>query len=72
VERVHTRWPDQPVAAGLLGLGWLGWATHKVGKAGQAGPTAGFWPKRRFQIRNSFSFSNLFYKLQINLNSNQI
>jgi hypothetical protein len=32
---------------------------------------AGFWPKSRFQII-FFSFSNLFYKLQINLNSNQI
>jgi hypothetical protein len=26
VERVRTRWPDQPAAAGVLGLGWLGWA----------------------------------------------
>jgi hypothetical protein len=26
VERVHTRWPDQPAAAGMLGLGWLSWA----------------------------------------------
>jgi hypothetical protein len=29
-------------------------------------------PKANFQLRNSFSFSNLFCKLQINLNSNQI
>jgi hypothetical protein len=39
VERVRTRWPDQPTAAGVLGLGWIGWATRKVGKAGQAGLT---------------------------------
>jgi hypothetical protein len=38
VERVRSRWPDRPVVAGMLGLGWLGWATRKVGKAGQAGP----------------------------------
>jgi hypothetical protein len=29
-------------------------------------------PEADFQLRNSFSFSNLFCKLQINLNSNQI
>jgi hypothetical protein len=38
VERVRSRWPDRPVVAGMLGLGWLGWAARKVGKAGQAGP----------------------------------
>jgi hypothetical protein len=36
VERVCTQWPDRPLAAGVLGLGW---ATCKVSKAGQAGPT---------------------------------
>jgi hypothetical protein len=29
-------------------------------------------PEADFQLRNYFSFSNLFYKLQINLNSNQV
>jgi hypothetical protein len=29
-------------------------------------------PEADFQLRNSFSFSNLFCKLQMNLNSNQI
>jgi hypothetical protein len=29
-------------------------------------------PKADFQLRNSFSFSTLFCKLQINLNLNQI
>jgi hypothetical protein len=29
-------------------------------------------PRSRIQIRKHFSFSKLFYKLQINLNSNQI
>jgi hypothetical protein len=28
-------------------------------------------PEADFQLRNSFSFSNLFYKLQINLNLNK-
>jgi hypothetical protein len=40
--------------------GEAGWAALKIR------------PKSQFQIRNSFSFSNLFYKLQMNLNSNQI
>jgi hypothetical protein len=31
-----------------------------------------FRPKSRIQIRKPFSFSKLFYKVQINLNSNQI
>jgi hypothetical protein len=62
VEQVRTRWLDRPAAAGLLGLGGLGWAARNVGKAGRL---AGFQPKSRFQIRNYFSFSNLFYKLQI-------
>jgi hypothetical protein len=40
------------------------------GEAGWAAP----WiqPKCRFLNKKLFSFSNLFYKLQINLNSNQI
>jgi hypothetical protein len=29
-------------------------------------------PEADFQLRNSFSFSNMFCKLQINLNSNEI
>jgi hypothetical protein len=46
-------------------------AARKVGKAGQAGPTG--WISAQEPISNKiFSFSNLFYKLQINLNSNQI
>jgi hypothetical protein len=41
-----------------------------VAPAGWAAPK--IRPKSRIQFRNSFSFSNLIYKLQINLNSNQI
>jgi hypothetical protein len=57
----------------LVRLGLAGWATRKVGKAGQAGPTG--WISAQESISNRkffFFFSNLFYKLQINLNSNQI
>jgi hypothetical protein len=36
----------------------VGWAAPKIR------------PKSRIQIRNPFSFSNIFYKLQINLNFN--
>jgi hypothetical protein len=51
-----------------------------AGRLGRAGRTPGgvswaaLWiqPKRRFLNKKLFSFSNLFYKLQINLNSNQI
>jgi hypothetical protein len=49
-----------------------------LGRGGRAragrpvGPRRRFGPKSQIQIRISFSFSNLFYKLQINLNSNQI
>jgi hypothetical protein len=51
VERVRTLWPDQPAAAGLLGLGW---ATRKVGKAGQAGPTG--WISTQELISNKIFF----------------
>jgi hypothetical protein len=47
----------------------VGW--HAGERKEKSNVPAGFRPKSRFQIRNSF-FSNLFYKLQINLNSNQI
>jgi hypothetical protein len=43
------------------------WATTL---AGWAAPK--IQPKSQIQIRKHFSFSKLFYKLQINLNSNQI
>jgi hypothetical protein len=52
------------------GTGWLGRAGHARGEADWA--TLLIQPKHRIQLRNSLSFSNLFYKLQINLNSNQI
>jgi hypothetical protein len=48
----------------------LGRAGHARGEAGCAAPK--IRPKSRIQIRKYFSFSKLFYKLQINLNSNQI
>jgi hypothetical protein len=48
----------------------LGHARRACGETDWAAPK--IQPKSRIQIRNSFSFSNLFYKLQINLNSNQI
>jgi hypothetical protein len=37
-----------------------------------AGPRHGFGPNAGFLNKKFFSFSNLFYKVQINLNSNQI
>jgi hypothetical protein len=40
------------------------------GEAGWAEPR--FRPKSRIQIRKPFSFSKLFYKLQVNLISNQV
>jgi hypothetical protein len=40
------------------------------GEADWAAPW--IWLKCRFLNKKFFSFSNLFYKLQINLNSNQI
>jgi hypothetical protein len=58
---------SEPLGHGASRLGHAGRAR---GKAGWAAPM--IQPKSRIQIRNSFSFSNLFYKLQINLNSNQI
>jgi hypothetical protein len=48
-----------------------GWATQAARAVRPAGPCR-IWPEADFQLRNSFSFSRLFYKLQINLNSNQI
>jgi hypothetical protein len=52
------------------GAGRLGHAGYARGETGWAAPK--IQPKSQFEVRNSFSFSNLFYKLQINLNSNQI
>jgi hypothetical protein len=54
VEQVHTRWLDQPAAAGLLGLSWLGWAARKVGMAGQAWPTG--WISAQEPISNKKFF----------------
>jgi hypothetical protein len=54
VERVHTRWPDQPATAGALGLGWLGGAACKVGMAGQARPTG--WISTQEPISNKKFF----------------
>jgi hypothetical protein len=54
VKRVHTRWPDQPAVAGVLGLDWLGWAVRKVGKAGQAGMTS--WISAQEPISNKKLF----------------
>jgi hypothetical protein len=55
----------------LLGrsAGRLGCAGRARGEASWAAPK--IQPKSRIQIRKHFSFSKLFYKLQINLNSNQ-
>jgi hypothetical protein len=47
---------------GCLESGWLG----------RDGGQAGFRPNRLGKIENPFSFSNMFYKFQTNLNSNQI
>jgi hypothetical protein len=52
------------------GAGRLGRAGRARGEASWAAPK--IQPKSRIQIRKHFSFSKLFYKLQINLNSNQI
>jgi hypothetical protein len=54
-------------------LGYRGEVGWRMGerKGKKSNGLAGFRPKNRFQIRNSF-FSNRFYKLQFNLNSNQI
>jgi hypothetical protein len=46
------------------GAGWLGRAGRACGEAGWAEPR--IRPKSRIQIRKHFSFSKLFYKLQIN------
>jgi hypothetical protein len=79
VEWVCTRRPDWPVAAGALGLGWL--ATGPRGRllvrlgAWPAGPSrwAGWVSAHcRIGIRNSFSFFQIFYNLQTNLNPIQI
>jgi hypothetical protein len=55
----------------------LGRGTGRLGRTGCTRGEAGWvtpkiQPKSRIQIRKHFSFSKLFYKLQINLNSNQI
>jgi hypothetical protein len=55
----------------------LGRGTGRLGRAGRARMVGPAGPRRirpeaDFELRNSFSFSNLFCKLQINLNSNQI
>jgi hypothetical protein len=55
----------------------LGHGAGQLGRAGRARAVKLARPRRiqpeaDFQLRNSFSFSNLFCKLQINLNSNQI
>jgi hypothetical protein len=72
VERVRTRRPDRLAAAGVLGLGWLSLAARKVGNSGQARPTGWIMAQQPMPNKKFFSFLNLFYKLQINLNSNQI
>jgi hypothetical protein len=55
----------------------LGRGAGRLGRAGRVRDEAGWatpWirPECRFLNKKFFSFSNLFYKLQINLNSNQI
>jgi hypothetical protein len=72
VERFCTRLPDRPVVAGVLGLSWLRWAACKVGKVGQAMPTSWISAQEPISNKKFFFFFKLFYKLQINLNSNQI
>jgi hypothetical protein len=72
VERFRTWWPDRPAAAGVLGLSWLSWAACKVGKVGQAVPTSWISAQELISNKKFFFFFKLFYKLQINLNSNQI
>jgi hypothetical protein len=57
VELVRTRWPDWPVVAGVLGLGWLGWAMRKVG---QARPTG--WILAQELISNKKFFFFFFFK----------
>jgi hypothetical protein len=53
VERVCTRWPDWPVKAGMLGLGW---ATRLVRKAGQAGPTGQISAQEPISSKKFFFF----------------
>jgi hypothetical protein len=72
VERVHTRRPDRPAAAGTLGLGRLGWAARRVGKAGQAGPTGWISAQESISNKKLFFFFKSVYELQINLNLNKI
>jgi hypothetical protein len=56
--------------------GLLGHGAGRLGRAGRAHgrrrAEPGIRPKSLRKIENLFSFSKLFYKLQINLNSNQI
>jgi hypothetical protein len=57
---------------------WIRYAVHARESAGPRARGEADWatpwirPKCRFLNKKFFSFSNLFYKLQINLNSNQI
>jgi hypothetical protein len=63
------------VGLGLTGQIWLCYivrAREPLGHGAGRLATLKIRPKSRIQIRISFSFSNLFYKLQINLNLNQI
>jgi hypothetical protein len=48
-----------------------GWAAQAARGRRPAGPSW-FWPNRLGKIENPLSFSNLLYKFQANLNSNQI
>jgi hypothetical protein len=55
----------------------LGRSAGRLGRVGHVRAVRPARPRRirpeaDFQLRNSFSFLNLFCKLQINLNSNQI
>jgi hypothetical protein len=47
------------------------WAAQAARGRRPAGPSR-FWPNRLGKIENPLSFSNLLYKFQANLNSNQI
>jgi hypothetical protein len=53
VERVRTRQPDRPTAAGVLGLGW---AARTVCKAGQAGLTHWVSAQEPISNKNFFFF----------------
>jgi hypothetical protein len=70
-----------PNLLGLLGQRELEWGGKERGdRLGWGGPSPGeksglrgkFGPKGLGEIRNPFSFSNIFYKFQTNLNLSQI